>query len=114
MVGSAQAEDSPVPGLRWGSRVISIQYDQIKVKLMLVTGNCISPPMECDSIKTEITNGLAVSGSCTSGVSMYGTAGEEMVIPAFQGQAFSVGQDVDVWIGDREPSFVMPACITAK
>ena len=97
---SAHADELKTPEIRWESRLIDIQNDQIKVKLMLLTGNCISPPIECDSIKTDINNGLSVSGSGTSGVSLYESAGEEMAIPDMQGKTLSVGQDVDVWIGD--------------
>lgn len=107
----AAATETAIPGVKWGAQVTKVDHDQITVNLKMVTGNCMSPPMKCDNQTENTPNGVSVSGSCTADASMYGTAGEEHVIPAMNGETFKVGDSADVWIGDGAPTFKMPECL---
>jgi hypothetical protein len=110
----AQADDPAVPGVRWGSRIIAVEADKITVKLMMATGNCVAPPMECTNTEAMTDAGLNISGTCTSGPPKYGTAGETYTLDANKDQTYQVGHDADIWMGDTGPTFNLPACITAE
>lgn len=113
LTSSAQAQED-VAGVRWGSRITAVEGNKVTVKLMMATGNCIAPPMECTTTQTTTGDQTNFSSSCTSGLSKYGTAGEQHVLTAVSGTSYQIGRDVDVWVGDNGPSFNLPGCITAE
>ena len=108
------AEPEKVAGAKWGVRVMDVKPDQVVVKLMMMSGNCVSPPMSCDTPQVSTQNGLSVSGDCTSGPSPYGTAGDMVTLSASPAATLQIGQDAEIWMGDTGATFQLPDCITAE
>lgn len=84
------AEPEKVSGARWGTRIVEVKPDHVVVKLMLVTGQCVP----------------SVPGM------KYGTAGDLVNVATITSSSFVVGQDADLWVGNTEATFQIPACVT--